>query len=274
MKRLAFSCGDPAGIGLEVTLKALQALPQPWGFQAVLFGTSLLFEQPLYREILSDLEDDLDLRHVYDLSTLELGRATADQGSASAKYIEAATQAVLSGACQALVTAPINKQALHLAGLPYTGHTTYLKALTGADFVTMAFYSEVLKVVLATVHEPLSAVPDLLAEPGFLEKRLRHAEDFARGFATKRPKIALAGLNPHAGEGGLFGCEEENILAPVLAACHLDYAQVSGPYAPDTVFRRAVQGEFDCVLALYHDQGLIPLKLLAFDDAVNVTLGL
>jgi 4-hydroxythreonine-4-phosphate dehydrogenase len=167
----------------------------------------------------------------------------------------------------------VNKEAFRLAGLPWAGHTDLLAHLTGARRVAMMFYSERLIVVLATVHIALADVPGALTEERVRTTIALAAETIPR-FTKVPPRIAVAGLNPHAGEHGMFGAEEERAIAPAIAACKARGIDVSGPYPADTVFVRAVRGEFDVVVACYHDQGLIPVKLIAFGQAVNVTLGL
>ena len=185
----------------------------------------------------------------------------------------AAVAAVMAGEADALATAPINKEAFALAGLPWRGHTELLAHLTGAPFVAMMFYADALRVVLATIHVPLAEVPRLLTQAS-LEQVIRLTAQELPRFGFAGPRLAVCGLNPHAGEGGLLGQEELRVIGPAVAACRADGIAVSGPYPADTVFVRAARGECDAVIACYHDQGLIPVKLLAFGKAVNVTLGL
>jgi len=173
----------------------------------------------------------------------------------------------------AIATAPINKLAFSRAGLPWKGHTDLLAHLTHAPRVAMMFWSEPLKVVLATVHIPLADVPRAISRDG-LRRTLRVTAASLPRFGVASPRIAVAGLNPHAGESGLLGGEDEAVVAPAIAEARADGLDVSGPFPADTLFVRAARGEFDVVVALYHDQGLIPVKLLAFGRAVNVTLGL
>jgi 4-hydroxythreonine-4-phosphate dehydrogenase len=173
----------------------------------------------------------------------------------------------------AIATAPINKEAFALAGLPWPGHTELLQELTGAPRVAMMFYAEALRVVLATVHVPLGSVPSALTATRLRDTIELAAEALPR-FGTARPRLALAGLNPHAGEHGVIGREEVEMFAPVVDECRARGIDVTGPWSADTIFGRAARGEFDAVIACYHDQGLIPVKLLAFGKAVNVTLGL
>ena len=172
-----------------------------------------------------------------------------------------------------MTTAPINKEALALAGFKWRGHTDMLAELTCTPRVAMMFHAPELKVVLITVHVPLSEVPSLIT-PARVAETIDLTHEALPRFGLPRPRLALAGLNPHAGEGGVLGDEDQHVLAPAIAQARARGIDIDGPYPADTVFVRAAKGEFDCVLACYHDQGLIPVKLLAFGQAVNVTLGL
>jgi 4-hydroxythreonine-4-phosphate dehydrogenase len=204
------------------------------------------------------------------------GVLTAQAGRAAYDAIVRAVADAQAGTVSAVATAPINKEAFRLAGLQWTGHTDLLAALTGARHVAMMFHSDALRVVLATVHIPLADVPRALTR-GSLEATIdltaRELPRFADA-GGRAPRIAVAGLNPHAGEHGLFGREEQETILPAVASCRARGVAVEGPFPADTIFVRAVRGEFDVVVACYHDQGLIPVKLVAFGRAVNVTLGL
>lgn len=270
--RIGITLGDPAGIGPEVAIKAivrLADLPVQW----IIFGPESLRTHPRI-QVLGLLPESLHWENCGELSDQFLvGHATAESGKVIEAMLTVANTWAMNGKIDALVTAPINKTSLHLAGLKYTGHTTMLQALSNTSEVSMAFYSPTLKVILTTIHHRYSDVPSLLT-PNRLKTTIRHAYQFTRMLGISNPKIAMAGLNPHAGEGGLFGDEEIRLLlSPIDEMSKLGFP-VTGPLSPDTVFRRAFDDEFDLVIALYHDQGLIPLKLLAFDSAVNVTIGL
>jgi len=185
----------------------------------------------------------------------------------------AAVRDAQAGAVHAVATAPVNKLAFSRAGLPWKGHTDLLAHLTGSSRVAMMFWSEPLKVVLATIHVPLASVPGALTREvldGIVDLS---AAELPR-FGIPQPRLALAGLNPHAGEDGLLGTEDETVLRPAVNAARARGIDIDGPFPADTLFVRAARGEFDAVIACYHDQGLIPVKLLAFGRAVNVTLGL
>ena len=172
-----------------------------------------------------------------------------------------------------MVTCPISKLSLREAGYPYPGHTEMLAALTGAPRVRMMMAGDRLRVVLVTIHEPLGRVSGLLSTDTVRDCIEMTADSLRHDFGLRCPRIAVAALNPHAGEGGLFGDEEGRIIQPAVVAS-ADCGEVSGPWPPDTVFHQAAAGRYDAVIAMYHDQGLIPFKLLHFQDGVNVTLGL
>lgn len=251
LPRIGITAGDPAGIGPEIAKKA-SADPR------VLEVCTPVIYGPV--------SDD-------DLAAFARGRMSAEAGRAAYDAIVQAVQDAREGTIAAVATAPINKEALKAAGLPWPGHTELLAHLTGARRVAMMFYTETLRVVLATVHIPLRDVPAALTRAR-LEETIELAANELPRFGIATPRLALAGLNPHAGEHGLMGAEEEEALAPAVSACRSRGIEIEGPYPADTVFVRAARGDFDAVIACYHDQGLIPVKLLAFGRAVNVTLGL
>ena len=208
-----------------------------------------------------------------DGSIFPPGLLSADAGRAAYDTIVRAVADAQQHAVDAIATAPVNKEAFRLAGLPWNGHTDLLAHLTGAPDVAMMFYSEALCVVLATVHIALADVPRAITRESLEATIALTARELPR-FGVAAPRIAVAGLIPHAGEHGLFGREEATAIAPAIAAARGRGIDVSGPFPADTVFVRARRGEFDVVVACYHDQGLIPVKLVAFGEAVNVTLGL
>lgn len=217
------------------------------------------------------------------LAALPLGAVDARAGAAAARCIEQAVAWVRAGAGRAIVTAPIHKEALAAAGVPFPGHTEMLQALAAAPGaepppVRMMLANDELRVVLVTIHLSLRRAIDALTEQGIVDT-LAITHDAGRRFGLAAPRIAVAGLNPHAGEGGLFGDEEITLIAPAIARARAQGIAASGPYAPDTVFMRARDaagkpGEFDFVVAMTHDHGLIPVKYLGVEQGVNVTLGL
>jgi 4-hydroxythreonine-4-phosphate dehydrogenase len=240
--------GDPAGIGPEVAGRAATDPSVLEVCEPVVYGPP-------------------------DDAMFPPGVLSAEAGRAAHDAVVRATSDARCGAVDAIATAPINKEAFRLAGLPWAGHTDLLAHLTGAERVAMMFHSDVLRVVLATLHIPLIEVPRALTRESLEGTIALTAGEMPR-FGVSAPRIGVAGLNPHAGEHGLFGDEEERVMAPAISACRARGIDVSGPFPADTLFGRAVRGEFDVVVACYHDQGLIPVKLLAFGQAVNVTLGL
>jgi 4-hydroxythreonine-4-phosphate dehydrogenase len=251
--RVAITVGDPAGIGPEISDRAA-ADPS-----VIELCEPVIYAPP-------------------DGSSFAHGALSAAAGRAAYETIVRAVTDARNGAVHAIATAPINKEAFRLAGLPWAGHTDLLAHLTGTPRVAMLFYAEQLSVVLATIHIPLSEVPRALTRESLeatIELTARELPNFPGApAASAKVRIAVAGLNPHAGEHGLFGDEEVRVMAPAVAACRAKGIDVSGPFPGDTIFIRASRGEFDVVVACYHDQGLIPVKLLAFGRAVNVTLGL
>ncbi len=209
------------------------------------------------------------------LSALPWGVVDAKAGAAAARCIEAAVAQMRAGHGRAIVTAPIHKGALAAAGVPFPGHTEMLQALAGAEPppVRMMLANPELRVVLVTIHQSLRSAIEALDFDAVLST-IRIAHRAAAAWGQPRPRIAVAGLNPHAGEGGLFGDEEIRFIGPAVQAARAEGIAASGPFAPDTVFMRARRGEFDIVVAMTHDHGLIPVKYLGVEQGVNVTLGL
>ena len=246
LPRVAITVGDPAGIGPEVAARAAADARVRAVCEPIVYGPSGDFPP---------------------------GVLSGAAGRAAYDTIVRAVDDARRGDVEAIATAPVNKEAFRLAGLPWAGHTDLLAHLTGAPHVAMMFHSEALRVVLATVHIPLADVPRALTR-GVLEQTIALTARELPRFGVDAPRIGVAGLNPHAGEHGLFGREEEDAIVPAIDACRARGIEVSGPYPGDTIFVRARRGDFDVVVACYHDQGLIPVKLVAFGQAVNVTLGL
>lgn len=278
--------GCPVGIGPEIILKLYASWPHENSSQLVVLGdvgvlhrTSVALNMPA--RIVSWLPGDTvepGTIPVYNLSELEAGdlqwgypgKAT---GKAMAGYIEEAVKLCQNKTLSAMVTCPITKAALNQAGYAYPGHTEMLAKLAEADSYLMMMAGKQLKVTLVTIHEPLSKVAELVTVDKILKCIRMTASSLEVDFGMQRPRIAVAGLNPHGGEQGMFGMEEQDIINPAIKA-YTGNAEISGPWPPDTVFHHAASGRFDAVVAMYHDQGLIPFKLLHFSDGVNVTLGL
>ena len=271
--RLALTVGDPAGIGPEVVLKALAHADRPPG-EMIVYGPAAVLGERAARFGLRPLES-LGARIVDVPATgpVPLGVTSPAGGRAAADSVLKAARDALAGTVDALVTAPLNKESLAAAGHPWPGHTEMLADVAGVSDVAMLFVGGSLRVVLVTIHRSLRSVPDAITSAE-VERvaRLLHRELPGLGAASRR--IAVCGLNPHAGEGGMFGREEIEVIAPAVARLRAEGLDVRGPFPADSLFARASRGEFDAVLAQYHDQGLIPVKLAAFGHAVNVTLGL
>ena len=248
---VGITAGDPAGIGPEIARKAAADPRVAAACRTRIYGPSTPQE----------------------LARFPPGRLSAEAGRAAYDAIVAAVDDARAWRIDAIATAPVNKEAFALAGLPWKGHTDLLAHLTGASRAVMFFHAERLKVALATVHIALADVARALT-PDVLASTIRITADALPGFGIPRPRLAVAGLNPHCGEHGLMGQEDDRIIAPVVASLRATGLDVTGPIPGDTVFVRALRGEFDAVVACYHDQGLIPVKLLAFGSAVNVSLGL
>jgi 4-hydroxythreonine-4-phosphate dehydrogenase len=246
--RIAITAGDPAGIGPEIAHKAAADSRVLDVCEPVIYGPPAT-------------------------ATFAPGILSADAGRAAYEAICTAVRDARAGVVAAIATAPVNKLAFSRAGLPWKGHTDLLAHLTASRDVAMMFWSDPLKVVLATVHVPLADVPRMLTADLLAGIIGLTARELPR-FGITAPRLALAGLNPHAGENGLLGEEDDRVLAPAVAAARDRGIDIRGPYPADTLFVRAARGEFDAVIACYHDQGLIPVKLLAFGESVNVTLGL
>ena len=245
--RIAITVGDPAGIGPEIAQKAAEDPRVRAACDPTLYGIP---STPFAPGVLS-----------------------GEAGRAAYEAICHAVRDALAGAVDGIATAPVNKLAFARAGLPWKGHTDLLGHLTGARRLAMMFWSEPLKTVLASVHIPLRDVSSAITRT-VLDDVIDLTNGELPAFGIANPRLALAGVNPHAGESGLIGDEEERVFRPAVEAARARGIKVDGPFPGDTVFVRAVRGEFDAVIASYHDQGLIPVKLLAFGHAVNVTLGL
>jgi 4-hydroxythreonine-4-phosphate dehydrogenase len=274
-KPIALTVGDPAGIGPELILKALGARQPSQRQEFVLYGDFGLLTREAAR---LGLQDVLHGPRIVACSHLpddfELGRISAAAGAAAAAAIKRAAQDALRGVVRAVVTAPIHKEALAAAGLTYPGHTEMLAALAGVAQVRMMLANDALRTVLVTIHMALREAIAAITTEGVLTT-IELAQKALLRAGIAKPRIAVAGLNPHAGEGGRFGREEIELIAPAIQRAQALGIHVTGPWSPDTVFMRA-RGfvEFDVVIAMTHDHGLIPIKYLGLDKGVNATLGL
>jgi 4-hydroxythreonine-4-phosphate dehydrogenase len=287
MKPAAITMGCPVGIGPEIILHFFDSLneteapaaPVVLGDLGVLQRAAVLLgskTQPvawqLGEAVAPGTVPVLELSQL-DADKLCWGQPTKASATAMAEYIRRAAAGAMAGDFSAVITCPISKKALHEAGIWHPGHTEMLAALTGASRYRMMLAGTRLRVVLVTIHEPLAEVSQLLTAENILGCIRMTADSLCKDFALEKPRIAVAGFNPHSGEQGMFGREEIDIIEPAVRQYEGE-AEVSGPWPPDTIFHKAANGGFDAVVCMYHDQGLIPFKLLHFKDGVNVTLGL
>ncbi len=287
MRHIAITMGCPVGIGPEIIIKYFSQTPSSSQFSPVILG-----DVGILQRCASELHINIKIvawqpnipyqpghLPVLELSRLSAqdliwGQPTIATGQAMVGYIEKAVSLILEGTVSAMVTCPISKSSLHRAGYNFPGHTEMLAALTGSRDYVMMMAGSKLRITLATIHCSLASVPARLNQEilGSLIKTtdtaLRH------DFGIVAPRLAVAALNPHAGETGLFGREEKDIILPAIEAMQSKGITVQGPFPPDTIFLKAASGMYDAVICMYHDQGLIPFKLLHFKDGVNVTLGL
>ena len=275
MPPICITIGDPAGIGPEVTFKAIKNLNNHPGI--LIFLHPSMLSDPTYNLSIQKYNGHIaenEVKYIPIGHGHEITNAPNDATNARIAYA-ALTSAirVCKETPAPLLTAPISKAGFLAANIPYTGHTTLLKDAFNCPNASMAFYSKDLKIILGTIHIPLSNVESALT-PEVMNITIQNAQTFAKELGISNPKIAIAGLNPHASEDGQFGTFESNTLKPIIHAFDQSRIRLNGPISPDVIFRQASEGLHDIVIALYHDQGLIPLKLLAFDSAVNVTIGL
>jgi 4-hydroxythreonine-4-phosphate dehydrogenase len=275
LKKIAVTIGDPAGIGPEITLKALQSeevmrvcRPLIIGSVSVLEQASSNFGIPLNRE----MYDILDCGDIKGHDFIR-GRATAEGGRDCVAYIKKATELAMKGDVEAIVTAPISKEALKMAGFKWPGHTEMLAELTGTEDFAMVLSGGPITVILVTIHTALSNVPPMITRERVL-KTIVMAKKTCDIMGIEKPRIAVAGLNPHGGEAGMFGKEEMDEINPAIEEARRMGIPASGAYPPDTLFHKVYKGEFDITVCMYHDQGLIPLKMIAMDKGVNMTVGL
>jgi 4-hydroxythreonine-4-phosphate dehydrogenase len=261
---ILITMGEPAGIGPEVALAAFDALGGKIGSHPLkLVGDAAVFASHPGALIPTTAP-----------AKAVPGKPSSANAAAVTEAIEIAVRACMAGEAAAVVTAPIHKAVLAGSGFGFPGHTEFLAALTGADRAVMMLASDKLKVVPLVIHVPLARVPGLITAAGIEETSKILLAALKRDFGIARPRLAVAGLNPHAGEDGVLGGEEESVIAPAIAALKAQDFDVRGPLSADTLFHDEARKTYDAVLTMYHDQGLIPIKTLSFWDGVNVTLGL
>jgi 4-hydroxythreonine-4-phosphate dehydrogenase len=282
--------GDAAGVGPEVIMKAMADPTVGRDCRPLILGDlrrlkkagaivgSRLRVRPVAPDALEQASFELDVVNCVDLGlipdNLPWGELSAVAGDAAYRYIELAARLAMDGRIDAICTAPLNKQALHMGGHPFPGHTEMLAALTGVDEVSMMLMASNLRVIHVTTHIGLiDAIAKI--EAGLVERTIMRGQDVLARSGLARRKIGVCAINPHAGENGLFGRgEEAEKIEPAIAACRARGCDVEGPLPADTLFYRAGRGDFDMVVAMYHDQGHGPIKVLGIEEGVNVTVGL
>ncbi len=279
LARIAISIGDPAGIGAEIALKALQDQSVASLARWILIGDSAALNAA---GRVSGIDPGslpctlIGTGALADDHMIAFGQLRAEYGAAAVAYVRRAVELCMSGEADAMVTAPLNKEAVSLSGQAFSGHTEYIAELTGAPEPRMLLYSEKLATVHVSTHISLQQACRL--ERAHIVRTIQLGNDallWMRRSATNiAPRIAVCGLNPHAGEHGLFGHQDAEIIVPAIAEARALGIDCSGPHSGDTIFVRALRGEFDLIVAMYHDQGHIPMKLIDFEGGVNVSLGL
>ncbi len=287
LPRLALTMGDPAGVGPEVIARALEDAAVFQECRPVVIGDARAMEQAITQvggrlavQVVADVTDtgrqagEVDVLQVPGLSLGQVapGQLSAQAGLAAVTWVRTGAELALRGELDGLVTGPVNKEAVTLAGVPFTGHTELLAEMATSR-VAMLLATERLRVVHVSTHLSLRQACERVRRDRILET-IRIADEGCRRLGIATPRLAVAGLNPHAGEHGLFGDEDESEIAPAVAAARIAGIDASGPWPPDTVFHEAVEGRYDCVVAMYHDQGHIAIKMTDFYGGVNVTLGL
>ncbi len=273
--RIAISIGDPAGVGVEIALKALTDEKLCALAEWLVVGDSAAL-QAAGRTCGIDVESQpFTLIETGDLPAdhkLAFGQLRAEYGLAAIGYVKRAAELCMSGDADAMVTAPLNKEAVTLSGRTFTGHTEYIAELTGAKESRMLLVSEKLATVHVTTHIPLERACQL--DQRRIVRTIQLGNEALTLMRLKPPRIAVCGLNPHAGEHGLFGAQDAAVITPAIAEARALGIDCSGPHSPDTIFVRGTRGEFDLIVAMYHDQGHIPMKLIDFEGTVNVSLGM
>jgi 4-hydroxythreonine-4-phosphate dehydrogenase len=288
LPRIAITMGDPAGIGPEIIAKALLTSDIYEVCKPLVLGDigcleiaskavgSLSFQRISNTSEITGRQGLIDVMQISELRADSClpGQPTKAGGKAMVDYVLKAVELTVGGQVAAMVTGPISKELMNQAGYQFEGHTELLAHLTGTKDYVMMLAGERLRVSLVTIHCALAEVPSRLSEALIVKTIGITYRSLERDFGIDKPRVAVAALNPHAGESGLFGNEDKTIVGPAVEAARDSGLLVEGPFAPDTVFYHASTGRYDAVVAMYHDQGLIPLKLLHFSDAVNITLGL
>ena len=286
MKKLGVTMGDPGGVGPEIILRALSSPAVRNCCAPIVIGNSGIMEEalsllrlPLKLRMINSPEEaefnpkSIELINMKMLRNIGKNKPTAAGGKACLGFIRKAVDLALHKQIDGIVTAPISKEALRMAGIHWPGHTEMLAEFTNTKDYAMVLAGGPLRVILVTIHTALKNVPGLITKQRII-KTIRLAKKACDMLGIKAPKVAVAGLNPHAGEAGMFGEEETKSIIPAIERAVKEGIPVSGPYPPDTIFHKAYKGKVDIIVCMYHDQGLIPLKMIAFDKGVNMTVGL
>ncbi len=274
-KKIAVTIGDPAGIGTEVTLKALLDDGVINECSPLIIGDRMVIEEAVKA---MDIPFDTAIYDILDTKSInnrkfKKSSPTKEGGSACVNYIKKAVELASLGIIDSIVTAPISKESLKMAGFSWPGHTEMLAELTHIQDYAMMLCGGPLRIILVTTHTAMRNIPELITKERVF-KTILLANKACKMMGIDNPKIAVCGLNPHSGESGIFGEEEIVHITPAIKDALHDGIHVSGPYPADTLFWKAYNCEFDIVVCMYHDQGLIPLKMIAFDKGVNITIGL
>lgn len=286
LKKIAVTMGEPGGIGPEVTVKALCRDEVRRCCSPLVIGDADIIRQavrlaglPLRVNAVSNISDSENTMGVIDVLDISSRKAfkrrapSANAGRAVVGYITQAVDLAMNKEVSAIVTAPISKESMKMAGYRWPGHTELLAELTGTKDFAMMFVSKRLRVILCTIHVPLKNVPKMIKK-GLVLRTIMLAQRGAEMLGSRDPRIAVAGLNPHAGEAGILGREEASEIIPAVQKAQRSGLSVSGPYPPDVIFHKAYHGDLDIIVCMYHDQGLIPFKMISFDTGVNMTVGL
>jgi 4-hydroxythreonine-4-phosphate dehydrogenase len=286
MKKLAVTMGDPGGVGPEIILKALVSPEVRNCCAPIIVGNSQVMEEaldllrlPLRLRLINSPAEAAFPSNSIELIDTKIGlsikknKPSTEGGAACLAFIRKAVEFALDHEIAGIVTAPISKEALGMAKIIWPGHTEMLADLTNTKDYAMVLAGGPLRVILVTIHTALKNVPRLITKQKII-KTIRLAHKACGMLGIKNPRIAIAGLNPHAGEAGMFGDEEIKKIIPAIECAVKEGIPVSGPYPPDTIFHKAYKGDVDIIVCMYHDQGLIPLKMVAFDKGVNITVGL
>jgi len=274
LPRIAISIGDPAGVGAEITLKALADPELRAMAQWIIIGDHAALEAASagYREHLHPHVHVLRVGSLAPEAAVRFGELSAEYGAAAAEYVRRATLMCVAGEADAMVTAPLNKEAVTLSGIPFTGHTEYIAELCNASESRMLLASEKLATVHVSTHIALEDACKL--DRARIVRTIQLGAEAVAMMLGQAPRVGVAGLNPHAGEHNLFGRQDSEIIAPAVQEARAQGLDCTGPHPPDTIFLRGVRGEFDLIVAMYHDQGHIPMKLIDFHRTVNISLGI